>query len=412
MGRRRAQAPPDPAPGRRSPRSMGCTKDRWVRWGVIGACSLLLMTAVGLATCGCLPRHPIESAALLLDLAAADGDSWLKRSTPAPQRRSVRYAKGGNDYRADVYVPRVPSRAGLLLLPGAAEAGKDDPRLVAFATSLARMRFTVLVAEMAGLRELRLSADAVPELVAAIEYLAANPQWSPQGGTGVAGISYALGPAILAAREPGVRGRVRFIVGVGGYHDLVAVVTFFTTGYFRDRTRPDRPWRHLEPNSYGKWVFVLSNVERLQDVSDRSILETMARRKMTDANASIEDLAQRLGPEGRSYYELLENRDPLRTPALLQRLPREVLAEIERLDLTHYDLSKMTAQVLLFHGRDDTIIPFTESLALKQAVAPGRGRLFLLDGLAHVDLQDVGWRDGLRLWCGVDALLRQRARAD
>ncbi len=391
---------------------MGRTTGSWVRWWAIGACALLSLLAAGWSACGCIPRHPIESAALLLDLAAADGDSWLKRSTPAPQRRSVRYAKGGSDYRADVYVPREPSRAGLLLLPGAAEAGKDDPRLVAFATSLARMRFTVLVAEMAGLRELRLSADAVPELVAAIEYLAANPQWSPQGGTGVAGISYALGPAILAAREPGVRDRVRFIVGVGGYHDLVAVVTFFTTGYFRDRTRPGRPWRHLEPNSYGKWVFVLSNVERLQDAGDRSILETMARRKMTDANASIEDLAQRLGPEGRSYYELLENRDPLRTPVLLQRLPREVLAEIERLDLAHYDLSKMTAQVLLFHGRDDAIIPFTESLALKQAVAPGRGRLFLLDGLAHVDLQDVGWRDGLRLWCGVDALLRQRVRAD
>ena len=367
------------------------------------------MMAVGLAGCGCIPRHPIESAALLLDLAGADGDSWLERSTPAPQRGSVTYSKGGNDYRADVHLPREPSRAGRLLRPGAAEAGKDDPRLVAFATSLARVGFTVLVAEMAGLRELQLSADAIPELVAAIEHLGANPQWSPQGRIGMAGISYALGPAILAALEPGVRDRVRFIVGVGGYHDLVAVVTFFTTGYFRDRTRPDSPWHHLEPNAYGKWVFVLSNVGRLEDTNDRAILEEMARRRMEDENASIDDLAQRLGPEGGAYYALLENRDPLRTPHLLQRLPRQVREELQRLDLAGYDLSGLSAQLLLFHGRDDPIIPFTESVALKQAVAPRQARLFLLDGLAHVDLEHVSWRDRLRLWCGVDALLRQRA---
>lgn len=365
--------------------------------------------AVGLAGCGCIPHHPIASAALLLDLAESDGDSWLERSTPAPQRRSIAYSKDGIDYRADLYVPGGPSRAGLLLLPGAAEAGKDDPRLVAFATSLARVGFTVLVAEMAGLRALQLSADAVPELVAAIEYLGANPQWSPQGRIGVAGISYALGPAILAALEHGVRDQVRFIVGVGGYHDLVAVVTFFTTGYFRDRTRPDSPWRLLQPNTYGKWVFVLSNVGRLEDASDRSALEEMARRRMADENASIDDLVRRLGSEGRAYYALLENRDPLRTPHLVQRLPRPVREELERLDLANYDLSGLSAQLLLFHGRDDPIIPFTESVALKQAVAPRRARLFLLDGLAHVDLEDVGWRDRLRLWCGVDALLRQRA---
>ena len=54
---------------------------------------------------------------------------------------------------------------------------------------------------------------------------------------------------------------------IGGYYDVEAVLTFFTTGYFRDG--PDGQWRHREPNAYGKWVFVRSNAARLASPEDR-----------------------------------------------------------------------------------------------------------------------------------------------
>ena len=66
----------------------------------------------------------------------------------------------------------------------------------------------------------------------------------------VAAISYAVAPAILAAlTQPGGE-RMALIVGIGGYHDLTAAITYLTTGYYRPapgaalalwHARPDRP---------------------------------------------------------------------------------------------------------------------------------------------------------------------------
>lgn len=46
----------------------------------------------------------------------------------------------------------------------------------------------------------------------------------------------------------------------------------------------------------------------------------------------------------------------------------------------------MKAEVILVHGRGDTIIPYTESLALARDLPGDRARLFLIDGFAHVDV--------------------------
>lgn len=54
---------------------------------------------------------------------------------------------------------------------------------------------------------------------------------------GIAGFSYAAGPSILAALEPDIRDRARFVLSVGGYHDLRRVAAVLITGCFQDRAR-------------------------------------------------------------------------------------------------------------------------------------------------------------------------------
>jgi hypothetical protein len=39
------------------------------------------------------------------------------------------------------------------------------------------------------------------------------------------------------------------------------------------------------------------------------------------------------------------------------------------------------------HGIDDNIIPYTESIALANAVAKDQAELFLIDGLMHVNIR-------------------------
>jgi pimeloyl-ACP methyl ester carboxylesterase len=195
---------------------------------------------------------------------------------------------------------------------------------------------------------------------------------------------------------------VQFIVAVGGYHDLRRVLSFFTTGYFYW----EGEWLRMEPNEYGKWIFIRSNEHRVVDVRDRKIFRRMADRKLDDPHAEIDALANGLGPEGRKIYDFVTNRDPGRVTRLIAALPDPIRTEIDALDLARRDLSRLKARLILLHGYDDDIIPYVESLSLARAAADAE--LFLVRGLVHVDLAPR-WRDFWRLWRAVALLLAQRA---
>ncbi len=275
--------------------------------------------------------------------------------------------------------------------------------LVAFANTLARARFTVLVPDIANLRALQVRASDARGIADAVAYLASLDGVAAHGRLGIAAISYAVGPALIAALEPDVSERVRFVVAIGGYHDIEAVVTFFTTGYYRER--PGAPWRYREPNAYGKWVFVASNAGRVRDAADRATLDAIARRKLKDLDADVSDLAADLGAEGRAVSALLANTDPERVPALIAALPAGVRAEIAALNLALKDLGRLGARLILVHGRDDDIIPFTESRALAAAV--DGADLFVIDGFAHLDALPRGLGQ-LQLWRAIYRLLEER----
>ncbi|UCH48885.1 MAG: alpha/beta hydrolase [Betaproteobacteria bacterium] len=361
----------------------------------------VLVVALLLAGCPSLPDD--EATWVLEDLAARFEDSRLKRSTPKPVRRSAVYVEDSRNFLADLYLPGEPALAGIVLVPGAAAKGKNDPRLVAFATTLARTRFLVLVPDLPNLRALKVRAEDAASIAAAYRHLRSRPELPGNARAGIGAFSYAVGPAVLAAMEPDLRARVDFVLGVGGYHDLNRVVNFFTTGYFVK----DAQWAYLQPNVYGKWVFVLSNTDRFSDARDRKTLRKMAERKLKDPSASVADLRGNLTEEGRSLVDLLENRDRDRTPELIAGLPAEIRAEMEALNLANKDLSRLQARLILLHGRDDNIIPYTESVALAAAVPPGQSDLFVIDGLAHVDTRPVGL-DRHATWRAIHAILAQR----
>ncbi|ARJ64321.1 hypothetical protein WV31_00720 [Magnetospirillum sp. ME-1] len=292
--------------------------------------------------------------------------------------------------RADLYGEAGPV---LVLLPGAAAAGKDDPRLVRFAGALVGAGWRVMVPDLAGAKALTLSSADADEVAQAVRH-------APGEKVALAAISYAAVPAVLAALEADVAAKVAVMVAVGPPYDARRVIGFFTTGTWRGQ--------RLEPNVYGKWVFVLSNSGRLTDSGDRALLEAIARRRMGDPRAAIDDLARRLGPQGAAVMALLDNADPDRVAALIDALPPGIRDEIGRLDLSARDLSGFVPDVLVIHGADDRIVPVGEGEALTAALP--HGRLYRLDSLAHADLTVSGLADGWTLGRAVYRLLEWRDR--
>jgi fermentation-respiration switch protein FrsA (DUF1100 family) len=106
------------------------------------------------------------------------------------------------------------------------------------------------------------------------------------------------------------------------------------------------------------------------------------------------------------------NGDPERAPALIAALPEALRRTLSALDLKGRDLSRTPPHVLLVHGRDDAIIPASESIGLAATLPAGRARLYLVDSLSHADLGPGGWRDLVVLWRATYRLLALRDGAE
>ena len=363
-------------------------------------CQAGLAILICLFLAACSPWRLIESAALITDLVVpSSGD-------PGVDRNEVSYTVDDQNWIGDLYRPP-RAKAGLVIVPGATPQGRDDPRLVAFATALAQNGFAILVPEIQGLRALRVAPEDVEPIVAAIRQLSDNrPEPTP---VGIVGISYAAGPALLAALSPETRGRVAFSAALGGYFDLEAVITFFITGAFRDVAHAE--WQQGTAHPRAVWEFVLANADRIDDPRDATTLAAMAMRRRADPAAPIDDLVAALGPSGQPVHALLANRDPDRVPGHIAQLPPRLRGAIYALDLKRRaDLAAFPAPILIVHGQDDPVIPVSESNALAKAIGPERACLVRPAQLAHVDLGLASIVDIVGLWRGAYWLLAARDR--
>jgi pimeloyl-ACP methyl ester carboxylesterase len=223
---------------------------------------------------------------------------------------------------------------------------------------------------------------------------------------GVAAISYAAAPAIIAAIEDDLAPKIAFLVAIGGYRDAYAAIRFVTTGAFRPRG-DSREFR-VEPNAYGRWAILRANASRLDDPQDARLLEEIAALRLRDRNADISREVAMLGPQGRAVLALVDNRDPDAVNHLIEELPEKVRREVDGLNLAFYDLSKLRGHLILVHGRTDPMVPYSESQDLAVAASTARVSLFLIDDIGHVEFKAVNVANAWKMWQAIVALLEER----
>lgn len=338
-----------------------------------------------------------EAGALLADIAAGPGPSGLKATTAPPRMTAL-------DGATDLWQPGegVP-RAALVLVPGLTDQGRRDPRVVALAQSLARGKFLVAVPELPGARAMAVRASDARPIADAARLLAAHPANPRPGEVGVAAISYAAGPALLAARETP---EMRWLALLGGYADAAHVVRFTTTGAHRGPG--EAAWRHGTPRPEAAWLFAEANAAFLDDPAEGARLAALARRRAQGGGPDGAEAA--LGPQGRAVMALVLNRQPARSDALIAALPERLRAELQALSPLRAGLGGIAGCVLLLHGTADPIIPWTEAKWL--AASLPRARVLLLEDFSHIGPAAPGAAATQGLLAGTSALLALRDGQD
>ena len=145
----------------------------------------------------------------------------------------------------------------------------------------------------------------------------------------------------VAAMQPDIHARVRFVMSVGGYYDLHNVIAYFTTGYANtgaaltvDGTRAGEL---RSPHPYSEAVFIRSNLDLLERPVDRGFMNSYAN-YLVDTSAEVEEPSPgTLAPDALAFYRLLINHDPSAVPRLIEDLSGGMRRLIEGLKVAFED---------------------------------------------------------------------------
>jgi hypothetical protein len=351
---------------------------------------------------GCSPKRISEAVCILEDLQAYDQPSCLKESTPDPVRSIVTLNGAGPDNeRGVLYQPPQGAEGSIILIPGVTPRGVNDPRVIAFANTLSRARFDVLVPDLETLWSQKIDAAEADTVADWISYL---EERAPGRPLGVVGVSFGVGPALIALFKPTAGDFTDFVVTIGGYHDIDSLIAYVTTGGYRHDE--SEPWQYTPPRPRAKWVFARTNAEWVNGPADRTLLLAISERKLDDPEADISDLSDHLGVEGQAVLTLLTNSDPGATSDLIAALPPNLKNAIRSLDLRSFDFSGTLISFIVLHDVSDRVIPSSESIKMAEAMGT---EAVLIASLDHANVEEPGIGDAIAMFRVVYTILGFRS---
>lgn len=208
---------------------------------------------------------------------------------------------------------------------GAHPLRRKEPVVWRLSQGLARAGYVVVVPELPGLGEGRITTGTLDATVSVTNFAVHLPD-TRDGRVALVGASMGAGLALLAASRCSANDRISAVAAVAPFADLEKLTCLATTGSYPGEGRLER---HRVTNLHRR-VLARSLVGLLEDSPDRArLLATLlAVGDDDDPIAHLPTEPAELGPAARSVVRLLRNSDPERFPALYLELPEGLVSAL------------------------------------------------------------------------------------
>ncbi len=332
-------------------------------------------------------------------ILAVDPRPHPRPAMPHPLHLALRFARGWSnpprrltesEFRIETFGEGDPV-AGTLLAPagsgplpgwvvlhGITRKGRRHPMLLRFTRALAGTGARVLIPEVPEWVDLDLAPARAHSIVRGAVRTLATRGDVEGARVALTGFSFGGPQALLAAS---MADEVRGVLAWGSYADLERTVDFHFTGE-DEFDEAGVPGRVLRPDPYGRWVVGANCLPLLEGelTPVARALHALAARagdlsvdgRSPELEGLREEIRGKMTPSHRELLDLFappEGRRPERSAALeLSRRMTAAARQAHPLLDPIPNLAPIPVPVRLLHGRDDLLIPYTETLALARAL--------------------------------------------
>lgn len=332
--------------------------------GWLYALGVALVAGLSLALANVNSGALLRSVYLVDGLSHADHEPRLLKFVAQPVRRSRHRAHSSAGWALDVDLYRPQMGEGpwpaVLLMPGFDRLGLEDPYIVGLARLLAGMGMVVSVPDLSELFEYRWTPDIGDRIAAAFDHMAGLPDVRADR-LGLFGLSISGGLGLGAATRPGMAERLSFSIAFAPFHDYARMLRFIATGCL-ERKAAECPGK---PSEFARRIFLYNYLHLVLPPSDPDYapIREIIRLQLYQRPEEISGQVAILSPAGRAILERMETGDE----AMLAAAAELAIAEFRESAAEaspHVRLCNLRGQLFIIHGRQDNVIPYSESLGL------------------------------------------------
>lgn len=304
---------------------------------------------------------------------------------PVSRVRHRAPSPGGGSVALDIYRPEGAGPwPALLLMPGFDRLGLEDPYIVGLARLLAGLGLVVSVPDLRELFEYRWTPAVGDEIEAAFDYMANLPEVRADR-LGLFGLSISGGLGLGAATRPAIASRLSYGIAFAPFHDFARMFRFIATGCPRNEDTECTG----KPSEFSRRVFLYNYLHVILPPSDQdySTIREIIRLQLHQRQEAVPGLVARLSPAGRDMLGRLEAGDQAMLEQVLEPAIAEFRKSAEQIS-PHVNLCNLRGALFIIHGRQDNVIPYSESVSLFDHCQKCGGlacNLLTTDIYGHVD---------------------------
>lgn len=266
--------------------------------------------------------------------------------TAQPIHQKMELESSNGKIVGDLYLPIQPGKKpAVILAMGVKTSEKDKPLLWHFADSMARLGYVTFWPRLEAL-DIGQSLPEEPEtFIESFKYLASLPQTDPKRISYV-GFSVGSSTAFMAASDPEIAQQVHGLVFFGGQFDV--------------------------------FEYLLSLATRRIMLNDNVIPWEPDQDALNHAKGLLE------AKEARQVLKIFDQKTATEAAVLLSKAPEDEISGLKKYSPKER-INQFKAKIFILHDKSDALVPYAESVKLKQILPKDQiGEYLLIDLFEHV----------------------------
>lgn len=272
------------------------------------------------------------------------------------------------------------SPPAVVIFHGATPHGEEHPVLDNLARALSHAGFLVFIPRLPKLKEVIIDGTNMASMTAFYRYLQGCEGVSPNR-ISLIGTSFAGGLMLKAFLDsPAELSPPRVMATYGTYCDQETTLRFALSGkIIQDDTEVA-----IDPDHWGQIIFFYNFLDQIPGAfNTAAIREVLA--LYVQGNTEQGDMTKAELPDReRRLADLFLTPTNPESRALAEEILEQVRPRLEAISPAHF-YKQIRFPIWVFHGRNDTMVPYTEALALKRLM-PRQVRLHISNVYSHNQL--------------------------